>query len=292
MKQKGIKFNVMDEDAAKEYLINNNYYMKLGSYRFNYQKYSNGNCKGQYINLEFAYLKELAIIDMHLRYIIVEMCLSIEHFLKLRLLNEIESNISEDGYHLVQQFIAKDKNFNILKKIQVNSSSAYCKDLSNKYFPYFPAWVFVELISFGQLGHLCAFYSQMYNTEICNNSLINSVRDIRNAAAHSSCLINHLYANDNRPDPNILRMVKNLSSFGDSAVTKKLKNKCIYDFCCLLITYSDIISSSPVRDKGAKKLHDLFDNRMTKHKDWFSTNNMLISMYKFTKDLLDRMLPS
>ena len=38
MKIKGIKFDIAKEDDAKAFLQNNNYYMKLASYRANYDK--------------------------------------------------------------------------------------------------------------------------------------------------------------------------------------------------------------------------------------------------------------
>ena len=62
MKIKGIKFDIVKEEA-KIFLQNNNYYMKLASYRANYD---NRKSNGEYINLDFAYLRELSTIDMHL----------------------------------------------------------------------------------------------------------------------------------------------------------------------------------------------------------------------------------
>ncbi len=56
LKQKGVLFNIMDEEAAKEYLTQNNNYFKLTAYRKNYGKHPDGENKGKYINLEFAYL--------------------------------------------------------------------------------------------------------------------------------------------------------------------------------------------------------------------------------------------
>lgn len=105
MKSKGITFNIIPENDAKTFLQKNNYYMKLASYRENYPKYLTGSKIGQYINLDFAYLRELSTIDMHLRYLIIQMCLDLEHALKVSLIAHIESNPKEDGYELVRKFI-------------------------------------------------------------------------------------------------------------------------------------------------------------------------------------------
>ena len=56
MQNKGIKFEIETVENAKIFLSQNNYYMKLASYRYNYKKYKNGPKTGQYINLDFAYV--------------------------------------------------------------------------------------------------------------------------------------------------------------------------------------------------------------------------------------------
>ena len=49
MKAKGISFSIIPETDAKKFLHENNYYMKLASYRANYPKYKTGSKQGQYI---------------------------------------------------------------------------------------------------------------------------------------------------------------------------------------------------------------------------------------------------
>ncbi len=67
MKEKGIQFSIVTESEAMDYLLNNNNFFRLKAYAKNYEKYNSGENKGKYFKLEFAYLKELAIIDMEFR---------------------------------------------------------------------------------------------------------------------------------------------------------------------------------------------------------------------------------
>lgn len=85
MKEKGITFRETSEKEAMDFLENNNYYMKLAAYRANYEKCVEGKRKGMYQNLDFAYLQELSRLDMHLRHLVLEMCLDIEHAIKFGL---------------------------------------------------------------------------------------------------------------------------------------------------------------------------------------------------------------
>ena len=104
LKKKGVLFNIMNEESAKEYLTQHNNYFKLTAYRKNYDKHPDGENKGKYINLEFAYLVDLAVIDMRLRYRIVHMALDIEHHTKLQLLRMMDK-FNEDGYQIVQDYM-------------------------------------------------------------------------------------------------------------------------------------------------------------------------------------------
>lgn len=289
MKEKGITFNEMSEQEAKEFLTNNNYYMKLSAYRKNYEKQACGKNKGKYVNLDFAYIKELSTIDMHLRYIIIEMCLDIEHWIKVRLLNEITCNPDEDGYELIKKFLAKDKNFKILKKISLHKSGEYCKDLISKYYPYFPAWVFVELISFGDLVHLCAFYTELYGKPIFNSKLMNVIRDIRNAAAHSNCLLNKLTEKNDgnkQPHSDITSFIKGITSISKDARQKYLNTQFTYSFITLIYIYNEL-GPEVVKKKRFKQLKEFMENRVLQNKGYFSSEQRIKGFYEFHKKVID-----
>lgn len=138
MKNKGIQFNIIKEQEAKEYLLNNNYYFRLKAYAKNYEKYQNGPNKGKYLHLEFAYLKELAIIDMHLRTHILVMTQDIEHYIKKQLINDLTNEPDEDGYSIITDVFEKDK-------INTKNNSV-CRDLISKYSNQWAIWNIVEIL--------------------------------------------------------------------------------------------------------------------------------------------------
>ena len=284
MKIKGIKFNIVKEEDAKIFLHNNNYYMKLASYRANYDKRKSN---GEYINLDFAYLQELSTIDMHLRYLILQMCLDVEHALKTRLLKDIEDNPQEDGYDIIRRFITKyDRS---CQNIQKHKSSEYCRELIEKYYPYFPAWVFVELISFGDMVKLYEYYSERYSGRLKDSELLYSIRDLRNATAHSNCLINKLQRGTNKPSVKIIKFVSNIDGIGTSMRTNKLSNKFLYDFICLLYVYNEFINADIVKQKRFKQIQEFMDVRVIKNREYFEKNECIKTAYTFVKKVIDYM---
>ena len=172
-------------------------------------------------------------------------------------------------------------------RINRHRSSEYCKALIDKYQSDYPVWVFVELISFGDLTNLCSFYSNLYKNKIMDSVLLNSVRDIRNASAHSNCLINHLRPGNNRAHGSIITRVKKIPGISENTRDKKLSNKILYDFTCLLFAYDEIVSSEETKRKRKREISDFFSVRMVKNKEWFLKNNIITSSYQFSKKIVD-----
>lgn len=288
MKNKGIKFNVVDEESAKEFITNNNYYMKLAAYRTNYEKRISGDDVGKYINLEFAYLQELSTLDMRLRYIIIDMCLDIEHYIKVTLLEKLEGK--EDGYQLVRKFVTK--NGSVLKKIYGHKSSDYCNSLIDKYYPYFPVWVFVELISFGDLLYFCSFYEKIYGVQIINNKLMNTVRDVRNAAAHSNCLLNKMTEKiDSTKQVNneISSFIIGMKNISKTSRVNNLSYKFTNSFVTVLYVYDSLMNEIP-KQKRYKEIQEFMNGRVVKNKQFFQSNSKIVGVYNFHKKVIDNLV--
>ena len=292
MKNRGITFNEISENDAKQFLQNNNYYMKLAAYRANYDKCDTGKRQGRYKKLDFGYLKELSTIDMYLRYIVMDMCLDIEHVIKVRLIKNITNNPSEDGYDIVRKFIAQDDNLRILKNIRSHKSGEYCKDLIEKYYPYFPVWVFVELISFGDLLYFCSFYEKIYGVQIINNKLMNTVRDVRNAAAHSNCLLNKMTEKiDSTKQVNneISSFIIGMKNISKTSRVNNLSYKFTNSFVTVLYVYDSLMNEIP-KQKRYKEIQEFMNGRVVKNKQFFQSNSKIIGVYNFHKKVIDNLV--
>lgn len=295
MKKKGIHFDKMSEDDAKEFLEHHNYYMKLSAYRANYPKCPPESKRaGQYQNLDFAYLKELSTIDMHLRYYVLQMCLDIEQAIKVMLVEYITEDAGkndEDGYKFVKDFFKYlDERLDLLRSIKRHKSGEYCKDLIVKYYPYFPIWVLVELISFGELIRLCSYYDETHEKNILiEGKFLNIIRDLRNASAHSNCLLNKAAApmeKTKQPDKRITEYVKQIQPISKDSRSKYLNIRFCYNMVVLFYAY-DHYMNIDTRIRRFKQLKEFMENRVVRHKNYFTGNSKLCGVYLFMKKVID-----
>ncbi|RIY27655.1 CAAX protease, partial [Bifidobacteriaceae bacterium WP022] len=62
--------------------------------------------------------------------------------------------------------------------------------------PKYPIYVFLEVIPFGEFVNFYKYYCSKYEYNEFNCTLLDSIRNIRNAAAHSNCIIHDLTNKD------------------------------------------------------------------------------------------------
>lgn len=189
MKRRGITFNITSEKAAEAFMESNNYYFKLASYRKNFPKIN-----GKYINLDFAYLQDIAAIDASLRRFLSDITLAVEHGLKVKILDLITKNAAEDGYSIVQEFRTNNpKSYGrVLSYLRANR---YSHDLYAKHHNEPAIWVFLEVAPFGDLSQFIEFYFNKYPTKALKTIVANMkfAKNIRNAAAHSNPILVNLF---------------------------------------------------------------------------------------------------
>ena len=296
---RGINFNYFNENDAVDYLTNVNNYLRTAAYRKNYLKYNKGTHSGKYINLDFAYLVELSIIDMHYRFLVQKMCSDIEHSICVQLISDIEKDPECNGYDIVKQFL--DENQKELKKIVATVNSPHTGDLLKKYFAVrrndnnkheienyeeCPVWVLMELLSFGSIINFYLYYYESRDKPPIKKSLLNLVRSLRNAAAHNNCIIYDLNKSTSLPPSGISQFVSKIDTISKERRKKGLTSRVILEFVTLMYIYDKCVHGK-VKKHRLRELNELINNRMRLNEDYFKSNELLCSAYHFVKQVTD-----
>ncbi|MBQ8358654.1 MAG: Abi family protein [Oscillospiraceae bacterium] len=286
MKNKGISFSICSETDARSFLAEHNYYYKLKAYAHNFDKYKEGPRSGKYINLDFAHLKDLSTIDAHFRKMILTMCIDLEHFLKVRMLNHCNM-VDEDGYEIIDVLFSMQPE--LKEEIEKKTNTSTCHNIVSKHHNHWAIWNIIELMSFGPFIELYTLFYQRNNFPDHCAGLLFSVKMLRNAAAHNNCLINQMrapYSRPIKPTYELKHQITKLSSSKKDIVDKYLQHPTIHDFAALLVIYNKLVPDE-TRLRAMNALKELFDVRMTRNKDYYQKQQGLIASYKFVKEIVD-----
>jgi abortive infection bacteriophage resistance protein len=302
--EKGITFNYMDTAEAGAYLSDKNNYLRTASYRKNYDKHKTGDNEGKYIQLDFAYLVELSKLDMYLRSYLLQMCIDIEHALKVAVIADIEKNATEDGYTIVDDFLAK--NPDVIGSISKKVDSVFTGDLIEKYFEVCyvfdtktqnmrteiikadcPVWVLVEVLAFNDFLRFVKHYAGRYPGRMkVNDKLLNTVRNLRNACAHNNCLLTSLRTGSTKPTPAVSERVAKISAVGTEERKNKLSCRPLFEIVCLLMEYEHWVSE-PLRTKRMEELKKFAHGRMVSHVGFFVGNQVINTSIAFLQKIVD-----
>lgn len=290
---RGITFNYMDETIAIDYLSNINNYLRTAAYRKNYQKYQKGPKKGKYLNLDFSYLVEMSVLDMHYRFLVQKMCSDIEHSMCVQLIRDIENDSTTDGYDLVHSFLTKYPKE--IKKIQSTIASPHTGNLLWKYFTInirpnghhhitnyddCPVWVLMELLSFGSIINFYLDYYDSRGISHIPKEVLNLVRSLRNAAAHNNCILSDLNSKTTVSTQVIIDFVKNIEGITKSSRRKKLSSRAVLEFVALIYVYDKFVTGK-VRKHRLQELNLFINKRMIEKSGFFRENDLISSTYKF-----------
>lgn len=288
MKGKGITFSLYNEINACTFLAEHNYYFKLKAYAHNFDRYKDPTKNNRYINLDFAHLVDLSKIDADFRKIILSMCLDLEHFLKVRLLNHC-TMVDEDGYEIVKKLFEK---LPYLKKdIEKKINTSTCNQIISKRKDTLAIWNIVELISFGPFIELYTSFYKDHNFDNDCQGLLYAIKMIRNAAAHNNCLINKMrspYSRSISPSYELRNAINKISSYSSNRVAQQLQNPTTHDFLALLLVYSKIVPE-PSLTKGFNAVKKLFSERMLKNKEYYAKQQSLINTYRFVSEIVNKL---
>ncbi len=268
LKQENITFEKISVEEAKEYLIKNNNYRNLCLYKNLFEKYYiDGKYINKYIDLDFAYLKDLAIIDFELRLLLYDIISDIEHYLKFRIINLIDSN-----NNVIRKYLNKDKRNKYTKNLSENTS---IEDL-------------LDLLPFGKLIEFYEFFVKTNKLKEDKKyvNLLKEIVTLRNRVYHN----NKILANLNETvenyiiNPDVLDYLKKCKI--DKESRNVISNSTIRQLTYTLYMFNILVTSEEIKKHIKELLHKFFFERIIKNKNFYRKNKLLKSVYKYFKKII------
>lgn len=272
----GILFNTFDQDTAKDILQTRNYYYKISSYRKLFDKVD-----GKY-NIEFATLADLAVIDMQIRYFLMDICLDVEHSIKTALMDVITKNPKVDGYDIVKDYAV----YNSVGFTSTKSALAKNRYLKNVYIKHkndIPVWVLIEVMDFGNLCSLVEMYCDKYpsNKRLKKAKQLGKyARHIRNACAHSNVILVDVLEQTLSPSSYITSIASTLHITRDI-----IKYRKVHDMLSLIVLHREYCSKA----LGKQRFKEFIKiaKRAKKHEYYYKQNPKIVEIYiNFVKTLV------
>lgn len=278
MKDIGIHFNAINEREAIKLLQERNYYYKLSSYRKLFEKTDN------HYNIEFAVLSDLAVIDMRLRYLLLDICLDVEHGIKTAFMDTITKNPNIDAYNIVKDYAVYNP-YGYKNTINALSKSPYLEDMYVKRHKDIPIWVLIEVMDFGNLSYLVEMYCKQYpnNKRLKKaNQLCRYARHIRNACAHSNVLLVDIPKQTLNPSASMLSM-----AYFYSLDREAIKYRKIHDILSLVILHKEYCSKALRKHRQIEGV--ALAKRSKRHINYYQNNKNIKEIYDILQKIVVRL---
>lgn len=290
LKQDGISFDLYSEDAAKEYLKSHTYLFRIKRYASNFAKTDDG----KYQQLDFALLKDLAIIDYEFRTVLEYLVSNAEHGLKIRFNTLLMLNPQYDGRQVAQlvdpheEFLFDERigyrhpHDHVSGVVGIKLKRSPCSDvLVRKYFPDPEIWNLWECYNLGDLIDAYDIYLGVLKKRDNAVKFFGSFRRIRNAVSHSAPLLLGAERTGNIPETEFvyscLRDLFNGKVPAPVPSTIK-KSQLVYDYSSFLCMFLIICDSAPIRRLAAGKVKEISDRICRNYAKYYAHNSSCLNL--------------
>ncbi len=310
LKSKGVTFELCSEEDAADYLHTANNLLRTSSYRKLFPVKAAGAHAGEYAGLDFEHLRVLSSLDRMLRACFLPIALDIEHFARVEILDACEEH-GEDGYGIVLDYLHTKLNHKGRNHIEGglrargsegDTHDEYSGNLIAKHYGIdehldrMPVWVFLETIEFRSFTDFYLFCAERWNDAemLQRHYVLKSVRALRNACAHNSCILNGVGKASRRGDKIANKLVTD--SLNAHGVTRsksrrnKLSNLRIAQIAATLYADSLFCTRTNTADRHAKLLAELRSS-WDSHREIFEKNPTVTSFFDFFFKLVDTWSP-
>ncbi|MDO4849568.1 MAG: Abi family protein [Coriobacteriia bacterium] len=311
LKSRGVTFELCSEAEAADYLRTANNLLRASSYRKLFPIKAAGAHAGEYAGLDFEHLRALSSLDRMLRACLLSIALDIEHFARIEILDACEEH-GEDGYGIVLDYLHIKLNHKGRNHIEGglkargadgDTHDEYSGDLIAKHYDTdehldrMPAWVFLETIEFRVFTDFYLFCAERWGDGemLQRHYVLKSVRALRNACAHNSCILNGVGKASKRGDWITSRLVTDSLNEHGMRRTKsrrdKLSNLRITQIAETLFADSVFCTRPHTTERHARMLGSL-RSAWKDVRAIFQKNPTITSFFDFFFKLVDIWVPS
>lgn len=208
----------------------------------------------------------------------------------------------EDDYAVVSDFISSYDDTkldgslrNSLKdEIRRCKNSPYTGGLIARYADFdFPAWAFIEVVSFGSFLYFYKFCAKRFNDRemLKEFYILQAVKSLRNACAHNSCILNNLRADRPQFKPSyvVTRELSTIAGIGLDQRKSKMSNDRMQQIVTTLYAHRELASQG-VSEHRAKSLA-VFVQRMNRHVDYYRGNLQVSTGFDFLAKVISAWFP-
>ncbi|WP_158275774.1 Abi family protein [Bifidobacterium catulorum] len=253
LKADGVQFQIFNETQAKEYLDHRINLFKIKRFRINFRWE-----EGEYQGVDFAHLADLASVDYQLRLFCGYIAGRVEHDLKLRFNHLLMLDAQHDGYAVAnlidprQEYVFEGE-ADFRDRSKKFSHSPYTEDYIRSYLSEPEIWNLWEIFDLSALFNAYKDYLATLQKKDHLTKLFGSVRRLRNAAAHNTCLLIGV-PRRNAPrteyiDSCLKALFNNSIPTPTGSVIKK--SQLAYDFASLLCAFLIATQSEEARKHAA-----------------------------------------
>lgn len=303
LKSRGVVFDLCSEEEAAGFLGGVNNYLRTTSYRALYTRQLEGASAGQYVNLDFAYLIDLSSIDRQLREALLMAAIDVEHFAKEGILERAIAE-GEDGYAIVSDYVeglSHEGRRRLSAGLRVRGGQderrdSYTGDLIARYLDSYPVWVFLEVIEFGTFVDFYLFCAARWGDEAMaqDHYVLKSVKALRNAAAHNSCIVNGFTSGAEPasfPSSKPITDALNAAGLKNSRSRRaKLRNVRVAQIAATLYSLNSFCQRPSTLSRHAIRFAHVREH-FTSHMDYYRANNNIVSFFDFVWKLVDIWVP-
>ena len=145
------------------------------------------------------------------------------------------------------------------------------------------------MIGFFDFINFYSFYYDYFHLRCKYTKYFDSVRRLRNAAAHNVCLLYNFSSVQNfRSDSEIsMELIGAKLGLDPRTIASCMKVPLLNDFAVMLSVYTQLVTSEMVKAKTLQEMKDFFDGRMVYRKHYFENFPSVKNAYKFARAVLD-----